>query len=365
MAYSHYLGDGSLLTDLQTQLTEVNGKLQKSEADRKFLAEQNKCSSDQLDSLVSSNEQLKKQLAGGTPATDTAAAAPATPTISPDLIRGLMGMMRGGGPGGFRSPEQRMFLLQSRLKLDPDQAKAIKAAMDADNQARREAFRQARENGGRPDAQALAAANTMDKTLAEVLSPAQQTAYQQEQADEKTARAESAATSQVDNLMPLLQLTDDQKGKAMNALYQQQMGTGDPASLMTNPNPLGALAQQGQSMQAAMKQVLTPDQYALYQQDQQVQQQAFANFGGGGQNRRNGANGQGGGNGGGQGQAPGAGAPGSGTAAATTASAPAPTPAPAANPPATTDASATASSTNAASATTNAASATPPTPAAN
>jgi hypothetical protein len=362
LAYSHYLGDGSLLADLQAQLDSANAKLAQSETDRKFLAEQNKSSSDQLDQLVSSNEQLKKQLASGAPT--NSAPTPAVlgiPAITPDVIRGFMGMMRGGA-GGFRSPEQRMFLLQTRLKLDPDQAKAIKAAMDADNQARRDAFRLARQNGTRPDPQALAAANTLDKTLASVLSPTQQTEYQQEQADEKSARAESSATSQVDNLMPLLQLTDDQKEKAMNALYQQQVSAPDPASLLTNPNPLGALASQGQSVQSAMKQVLTPDQYALYQQDQQVQAQATANFGGG---RNRGNNNGGNGNGGqGQGQAPGSVASGSATApgAMTTYAPAAATPPPPATTPATTDAAATttdpsAATTNAASATTNAPSA--------
>lgn len=224
--------------------------------------------------------------------------------------------------------------------------------------------------------QALAAANTLDKTLAEVLSPTQQAAYQQEQADEKAARAESSATSQVDNLMPLLQLTDEQKEKAVTALYQQQTTAADPASLMTNPNPLGTLARQGQSVAAAMKQVLTPDQYTLYQQDTQLQAQAFGNFGGGGGGRNRGNNG---GNGGGQAQAPGANGgnpavpgyqvvPNGTTTGFTSATSnamttttnyayvPAGTPAPATDPNATT---------NAASATTNSASATPPAPAAN
>ena len=46
-----------------------------------------------------------------------------------------------------------------------------------DNQARREAFRQARQNGGQVDPAALAAANTLDKTMASVLSPQQQGQY--------------------------------------------------------------------------------------------------------------------------------------------------------------------------------------------
>jgi hypothetical protein len=292
LAYSHDFGDGKLLADLQAQLDDAKARLAKSEADKKLLQEQATGEGDQLTQLVTSNESLKKQLAsqGQTPV----AAPVATPALNPALIGAIMGMMR-GGPG--RSPEQRMFLMQTRLKLSPDQSAKIKAAMDADQQARRDLFRQARENGTRPDAAAIAATNTLDKTLATVLSPAQQQQYQQLQSDEKAARAETSATQQVDQMMPLLQLTDDQKGKAMNAIYQQQLAAADPATLMANPAAaVPVLTSQGEQTQTALKSVLSPDQYAIYQQDQQVMAQAAANFGGGGRNRGNGNGGNGGGN---------------------------------------------------------------------
>jgi hypothetical protein len=346
LAYSHYLGDGSLAEYLQSQLDAANAKLAKSEADRKFLAEQNKGESDQLNQLVASNDELKKHVASPGDAPSAPAAPTATPSLfDPNLIRGIMGAMRGGG---FRSPEQRMFLLQARLKLSPDQLAKIKAAMDADEQARRDAFRQARENGTPPDPQALAAANTLDKTLASTLTEYQQTQYQQLQADEKAARAETSATAQIDNLMPLLQLSDDQKEKAMNALYQQQLSAPDPASLLANPTTaVSTLATQGQTMQAALQKVLTPDQYALYQQQQQVTLQAWGNNGGQ--------------------RGPGGGAGGGTAAQAATVAPPAtPSPAPAAVAPANTPTTDTTSAaTNAASASTNAASASAPAPVAN
>jgi hypothetical protein len=360
LAYTHYVGEGSLLADLQAQLDSANQKLAKSEADRKFLAEQAKSETDQTDALMASNEQLKKQVADGgqAPAPDATPSAP-TSLLDPNIIRGIMGAMRGGMAGGFRSPEQRMLVMQTRLKLDPEQAKAIKAAMDADEQARRDAFRQARQNHTMPD---LSGANSLDKTLQTVLSPSQQTQYQQLQSDEKAARAETTATSQVDNLMPLLQMTDDQKEKAMNALYQQQLNAPEPTSLLGNPNALNILAQQGQTMQTAMKQVLTPDQYTLYQQSDQLQQQMFANGGGGGGRRANNNGANGGANAGG-----GNGAPGGGQASGMqTANTPAPSAAPT-NAPSPATASDGSATTNAPSATTNAAaaSATPPAPAAN
>jgi Spy/CpxP family protein refolding chaperone len=341
LAYSHYLGDGGRLADLQAQLDAANAKLQKSEADKKLLAQQNNDESDQVNQLVASNEALKKQVANpGDAPTASAAPAPTPSLFDPNLMNGIIAAMR-GGRGGFRSPEQRMLLLQKRLNLTSDQQAKIKAAMDADQQARRDLFRQARQNGTPPDPQALAAANTLDKTLTSVLSQYQQSQYQQLQSDEKAARAESSATSQVDDIMPLLQLTDDQKEKALNALYQQQLSAPDPMTLMGNPNAVATLAAQGQSMQAALKQVLNPDQYALYQQSQQVTAQAWANGPGGG---RRGNNNGGNGNGGATNAAPGA-------QTTSTVAAATPTPAPATAAATTTD---TTSATNAASATTNA-----------
>jgi hypothetical protein len=338
LGYSQLAGDGNALADLQSKLNDVNAKLAKAQADEKFLKEQNNSESAQLD------EVLKSKQAGATTDAGAAAAAPAGnpltiggTTITPDMIRGFMAMMGRGPGGGFRSPEQRAFLLQARLKLTPDQAKAIKDAMDADQKARRDAYRAARQNGGQVDPAALAAANSLDKTMASVLSPSQQVQYQQVQSDEKQARAESQATQQVDNMMPLLQLSDDQKSKLMNSLYQQQLsapdmgGPGAPGGFGGGPgggggNPLAALAQQGQAVSAAMKSVLSPDQYALYQQNEQVQQQTMANFGGGqnGGGRRNRQNGQnggtdtGGGAGGGQAPAPVAGAADAGATSGTT-----------------------------------------------
>ena len=360
LAYTQYFSGTGQQNDLQAQLDAADAKLAKAEADEKFLKEQNNSETEQLNQVLASKQP-------GDSATPAAAAPAANPLtiggmqITPDMVRGFMSMMQRGGPGGMRSPEQRMFLLNARLKLDPNQTKAIKDAMDADEQARRDAFRQARQNHTPVDQQALAAASTMDKTLSSVLSPSQQVQYQQLQSDEKQARAEVSATQQVDNMMPLLQLSDDQKEKVMTALYQQQLSAPDGAAMAQTPNPLQALAQQGQSVQSAMKGVLSPDQYALYQQSEQVTQQAIATngFGGGGNGRRNRANG---GGADGQSQAAAGNAP--ATAPATTAATGTTTSTDTSTPASTTgtttpDGSA---STNAPSATTNAASVTPPPP---
>jgi hypothetical protein len=309
LAYSHYLGDGSLVADLQAKLDEANADLANLKSAKVQMARQTSGASEEVQDLTSQNDDLRKQLdaAKGAPS-----AAPAEPPVSINTLAGLMmGMMRGGG-GPFQA-QQRLFVMQARLKLTPDQAAKIKAAMDADQKARRDLMRQRFQNGGKVDPAAAAAANTLDATLKTVLTYQQQADYQKLQADEKAARAETTATTQVNNVMPLLQLSDSQKQAAMDAIYQVQLNAPDPTSLITDPNPMAAITGQAQATQAVLNKVLSPDQMALYQQEAQAQAQAMASFQGG----RRGGNGGGGNNGGGNGGGQQAAAP---TAAATTAS---------------------------------------------
>jgi hypothetical protein len=230
---------------------------------------------------------LRKQiqdLKSASPAT-----APAADTAPPSLAtvaRMMMGAFRGN------NPQQRMLLLKTRLKLSPDQEAQIKAAMDADNQKRREIGRQMF-SGGKVDPALAASANSLDQTLAAILTPDQQAAYKQVQADEQAARANTAVTMQVNQMAPLLQLSDAQKDQVFNTLYQIQTSAPDPGSLMTNPNAASVLTSQAQAVQAAMSKALTPDQLALYQQQAALQQQGGPGGPGGPGRRGNGGNGGG------------------------------------------------------------------------
>jgi len=295
LAYSHYLND-ERLAELQSELDAAKAQLAKDARDKQAMAKETASVSDQIDQLQATNDDLKKQLTNIKGTAPAASGAPVNPMA-------LMGVVRGMFQGGAQSM-QRMLVLQSRLHLTPDQAAAIKAAMDADNKARRELMMQMFRNNGsgaKTDGQPAPAVNTLDQTLAQVLTPEQQAAYKQVQTDEQTSRADTSATIQVDQMMPLLQLTDSQKDQVYNTIYQSQMSAPDPTSLMGNPNAMSVVAAQAQATQTALANVLTPDQMALYKQQAQLMPQ----FGGGGMGRFGG-----GGNGGG-------GAP------------PAPTPAPA------------------------------------
>lgn len=320
LAYSHFLGDGSLLASLQAQLEAANASLAKATQDKKQLAQETTGMSDQVDELVKSNEDLKHQLEDSKKAGDPAATQQ---QINPAM---LAAMIMGMGRGGLQV-QQRMFLLKTRLHLTQEQASAIQAAMQADATQRRELMRQmfrggngngpggpggAGGNAGGTNAppQTPANINTLDQTLATVLTPEQQTAYQQVQADENNSRADTMATTQMNQIAPLLQLSDTQKAQVIDNLYQVQMAAPDPSTLLTNPNAASVLTTQAQATQAALAKVLTTDQMALYQQEGQSLSNVGFGFGG-----RRGGNGGGGGGGNG---AAGGGAAAGGTAAAAT-----------------------------------------------
>ena len=128
LAYSHFLGEGKDLSELQAQLDEANAKPAKDKADKQQLARQTTGESDQVDALEASNQELKKQLAQVKTATPEE--APAPPPVSATQVAGMiMGMMRNGG---FRSPEQQVFVMKTRLHLTDDQAKQVRAAMGID-----------------------------------------------------------------------------------------------------------------------------------------------------------------------------------------------------------------------------------------
>jgi hypothetical protein len=282
LAYSHFFGDGKLLADLQAQLDEANADLDKLKKDKQNLSKETTGVSDQVDQLASSNAELRKEL--DDLKNQPQAAAP--PPINPMTLAGMIGGMFRGGMMG----QQRMFLLKTRLKLTPDQEATIKAAMDADNKARRDLMRQAFQNNGKIDPAAAAAANTLDATLAKTLTPAQMTQYQQVQADEKVSRADTSASTQVNSVAPLLQLNDSQRSQVFDALYQVQLNAPDPMSLITNPDAANVVQQQAAATQAALAKVLTPDQLALYQQSGAAITMGGPGFGGFG--RRGGNGGQ-------------------------------------------------------------------------
>src|SRR5271154_913359 len=85
LAYSHYLGDGQLLADLQAKLDAANASLAKAAQEKQQLAKETSSISDQVDQLQAANENLKHQT--DKPSTPTDAAPAVNPMTLADIMR--------------------------------------------------------------------------------------------------------------------------------------------------------------------------------------------------------------------------------------------------------------------------------------
>jgi hypothetical protein len=94
--------------------------------------------------------------------------------------------------------------------------------------------------------------------------------------EEKNSTAETSATFEMNQVAPLLQLSDTQKDQVANALYQVQLNSQDPAWIKQNvttsaSNPLSILDAQAKAKEDALSKILTPEQLAAYHQQAQSQ----------------------------------------------------------------------------------------------
>lgn len=133
-------------------------------------------------------------------------------------------------------------------------------------------------SGGKIDHQAMADLKnlkTIDQTLNDILTPEQKTAYQQMQTDQKNSAAETMASVEMNQVAPLLQLSDSQKDQVYNALAQAQVDSQDPTWVKNNvsnsSDPTALLEAQAKAKEDALSKILTPDQLATYHQQAQSQ----------------------------------------------------------------------------------------------
>jgi hypothetical protein len=269
LGYSHYLGEGKQLADLQATLATTQASLTKATQDTQAAKSETDAMSAQIQQLTATKEDLKHQVET---LKSTATAAPATPT---NPFSGMAGMMKAGIA---QRNQERLLLLKSRLHLTPEQEAAVKAAMD-DEDKRAEEMAAKMFSGGKLDPQALAelkSAKTVDQTLDSVLTPDQKTAYAQMKTDQKNSAAEMSASVEMNQISPLLQLSDTQKDQVASTLYQVHLDTQDPTWIKNNmanmsTNPSAILDAQAKAKEDALAKVLTPDQLTTYHQQAQAQ----------------------------------------------------------------------------------------------
>jgi len=269
LGYSHFLGEGRQLAELQAELDASNARLnQVTQASQQAKSETSAMSA-QIEQLTSSKADLQKQVDDLKSGASPNAPAQANP------MAGMAGLMKAGMA---QHEEEQLLLLESRLHLTPDQIAAVKAAMD-DEAKRGEEMAAKMFSTGKIDPQAMAdlkSQKSVDQTLDAILSPDQKAAYAQMKTDQKNSAAETMASVQMDQLAPLLQLNDSQKDQVYSALAQEQIDTQDPNWIKANvPNggtdPMAVMDAQAKAKEDALAKILTPDQLATYHQQAQSQ----------------------------------------------------------------------------------------------
>lgn len=259
LIYGQQFGDGAKLTQMQADLDAANAKLAKAAQEGKSKSE---ALSNQVQELTSSNDELKHQIEGL-----KKASAPAPQPGMGAEMRATMMKVR---------TDQEMLLWKARLHLTPEQEATLRAAMEKRNQLIEE-MEAARSSGQSIDPQALADLRSMkspEQMLDDMLTPDQKTAYQQLKDDQKKSQAETAATSSMNQIAPLLQLTDAQKDQVYSVLYQSQIDSQNGMNAIHSSADYSSfLNTQAKAKEDALAKILTPDQMAIYHQQNQSQLQ--------------------------------------------------------------------------------------------
>jgi hypothetical protein len=261
-AYEHYLADGKQLVQAQAQLSTANATLTKTTQDSQDLKSETAALTAQVQQLSFEKDEIKHQIDG---LKQASTASVPTPAANP-----MAGFMKAGMEQQY---EQTLLMLKSRLHLTPEQEAVVKAALD--EQAKREEDMFA---GGKFDPAAMAkqpGANSVEKTLDSILTPDQKVIYKQIQDEQKSSTAEMTVTMEMNQVAPLLGLSDAQKDQVYSALYQVQTTTTDPNWIKNNSGtgwgPIGMLEAQAKAKEDALAKILTPDQLATYHQQAQSQ----------------------------------------------------------------------------------------------
>jgi hypothetical protein len=269
LGYSHFLGEGRQLAELQAQLNASNARLnQVTQASQQAKSETSAMSA-QIEELTSSKADLQKQVDDLKSGASPDAPAPTNP------MAGMAGMMKAGMA---HHVEEQLLLLEARLHLTPDQIAAVKAALE-DESKRGEEMAAKMFSTGKIDPQAMAdlkSQKSVDQTLDAILTPDQKTEYAQMKTDQKNSAAETMASVQMNELAPLLNLNDTQKDQVYSALAQEQIDTQDPNWIKANvpdgaTDPVAVMEAQAKAKEDALSKILTPDQLATYHQQAQSQ----------------------------------------------------------------------------------------------
>lgn len=238
--------------------------------------------------VLSGPEKMGKAGAAGTPGgtegaeNPEAAARTAEETARAAQFRKMRQMDR------VQRQDAKILALTTKLNLTPEQAAAVRAALEKGS-AERDAIRDAgdeRRRAGTPDSDekrradmaTFAAIETaQEANITAGMSADQLAAYSEYKTEQKQSTVESQANRQLGDLSNKFSLTEEQKEAAFQYYAAQEQDNGfDPARLAAEGADMRTVFEQRQKQQLeAMKQILTPEQFELFNTQEEQRSTMF------------------------------------------------------------------------------------------
>ncbi len=192
--------------------------------------------------------------------------------------------------------DAKILALTTKLNLTTEQQAVIRAALEkgsTDRDALRDAGEGRRRAGSRDTeekrraemAKFAAIDAAQEETIAASLSAEQLAAYTEYQTEQKLTTIENRANQQLGDLLTRFSLSEDQKDAAFQFFAKQEEEHGfEPARIAALGGDFMLLFEQRQKDKLeALKQILTPEQYALYSTQEEQRSATFRNMVPGGQ----------------------------------------------------------------------------------
>ena len=241
------------------------------------------------DKLESDNLQLAKRVQDLMQQTANASPKPKAPA---NPLAALFGGDSNdtNGPGGAmqqmmkaameQQMEGKLTRMKSKLNLTPEQEKAAREILGRGMRQGQEAATRMLKGDAKPEEVAKGAGNP-DQELKALLTPEQQTGYDQLKQEEVTNNARLMANSELLQMQTTLGLDAAQQDKVFAVLYEQsrsQLAGSQPPSPEAAANPFSAVTDMMQKKLDALKGVLTDDQFESYKKFQDQQMKMIQSF---------------------------------------------------------------------------------------
>ncbi len=240
------------------------------------------------DKLETDNLQLAKRVQDLMQQTANTSAKPKAPA---NPLAAMFGDSSDtNGPGGAmqqmmkaaieQQMEGKLTRMKSKLNLTPDQEKAAREILGRGMRQGQEVAARMLKGDAKPEELAKGAGNP-DQELKALLTPEQQTGYDQLKQEEITNNARLMANSELLQMQTTLGLDTAQQDKVFAALYEQsrsQLAGSQTPNPDAAANPFGVVTDMMQKKLDALKGVLTDEQFESYRKFQDQQMKMIQSF---------------------------------------------------------------------------------------